>query len=77
MLTSVGLSLIAFSFCKLDESLDVEVVDDEDDDDDDDCFLRGVINLLKLPTLPLIMPPSELKYKTLFSFSCCCCCCCC
>lgn len=63
-MNSVGFLLIAFSLSRLDESLldvDVELVEDDDEvDDDDDCFLRGVINLFKEPTLPPIMPPSEL-----------------
>lgn len=68
-MNSTGLSLVAFSLFRLDVSLDVVVDDDDDDDDDDDCFLRGVIYLLKLPTLPLIMPPSELKQSVWSDFS--------
>jgi hypothetical protein len=58
---------------------DADVDDDADDDDDDDClrFLCddddvdwglggcGTMNLLRLPTLPVRMPPSESTHNTL------------
>ncbi len=67
LLTSVGFLFDKFSFdwWILDDSLDV--LKSLDDELVDCNLLCGVINLFKLATLPLIMPPSAFMYK-----SCCC-----
>ena len=67
---------LEFSFMLQLDSLETFV--DDDEDDEDDCFLWlwwwfrlllrcGLINLLKLPTLPLIMPPSEPTHSSCWS----------
>jgi hypothetical protein len=52
----------------LDDSLDVLKLLDEDEEELVDCnLLCGVMNLFKLETLPLMMPPSELMNRSCWS----------